>query len=66
MTSLVDAINKRLNTEINPTFRDPRKGDVQHSFADVSRASEVIGYQPEVSFEEGIAKTVDFFQQKIQ
>ena len=66
LTSLVDAINKRLNTEINPTFRDPRKGDVQHSFADVSRASEVIGYQPEVSFEEGIAKTVDFFQQKIQ
>jgi dTDP-L-rhamnose 4-epimerase len=33
-----------------------RVGDVRHCFADVSRARRVLGYEPEVTFEEGLAE----------
>ncbi len=65
LVELVNAINKKLNTEIDPKFRDARRGDVTHSFANVNKAEKLIGYVPEVSFEDGIAKTVEYFQQKI-
>ena len=31
-----------------------RVGDVRHCFADVSRARQVLGYEPRVDFEEGV------------
>ncbi len=32
-----------------------RVGDIRHCFADISRAREVLGYAPEVSFDEGLS-----------
>ncbi|MEM7201844.1 MAG: NAD-dependent epimerase/dehydratase family protein [Planctomycetota bacterium] len=40
----------------------PRTGDVQHSQADVARARELIGFAPEVSFREGLARTFDWYR----
>lgn len=39
-----------------------RAGDVQHSLADISRARRVLGYDPQISFEEGLKRTVEFFR----
>jgi UDP-N-acetylglucosamine 4-epimerase len=36
-------------------FGPERKGDVRHSKADISKAKELLGYEPKVRFEEGIA-----------
>ena len=41
---------------------DDRAGDVKHSQADISRAREVIGYDPQVTFAEGLRRTVEWFQ----
>lgn len=38
--------------------RPARAGDVKHSLADISRAREVLGYQPRVPFLEGLERTV--------
>jgi len=38
-----------------------RKGDVRHTLADISLAERYLGYWPQVSFEEGIARTVEYF-----
>jgi UDP-glucose 4-epimerase len=40
----------------------PRPGDVRHSFADVSRAEELLGFTPGVSFQEGLERTVAWFR----
>ncbi len=44
--------------------RPPRPGDVKHSYADISRARETLGYDPQVNFEEGLRRTVAWYQSR--
>ena len=50
-------------SEIEPEYRDFRAGDVRHSHADISLARELIGYAPDVSFDEGIEITTQWYWQ---
>jgi UDP-glucose 4-epimerase len=40
----------------------PRAGDLRASSADISRARELLGYEPKVSLEQGLAGVVAFFR----
>jgi UDP-N-acetylglucosamine 4-epimerase len=62
LLELVQAINQDLNTMIKPTFRETRKGDVKHSFADITKAKKMINYEPKISFMEGIKQTISYFK----
>lgn len=44
-----------------PMHRENRKGDVRDSLADISRARKILGYEPEIRFEEGIRRTFEWF-----
>lgn len=44
------------------TYAPPRKGDVLHSRADVSKARELMNYRVLVSFEEGLRRTVEWYR----
>jgi UDP-glucose 4-epimerase len=44
-------------------YRPPRVGDVRHSLADITRARELLGYEPRVGLEEGLRKTIDWWRQ---
>jgi UDP-glucose 4-epimerase len=48
----------------DPEFTAPRAGDVRHSEADISAAAADLGYRPAVSFEQGLACTVDWFRER--
>ena len=48
--------------DVHPTFEDERPGDVKHSQADISAARELLGYDPRVSFEEGLRRTVEWIR----
>jgi UDP-N-acetylglucosamine/UDP-N-acetyl-alpha-D-glucosaminouronate 4-epimerase len=39
-----------------------REGDVKHSLADISSAEKHLGYKPEVDFEEGLRRTVEWYR----
>ena len=41
-----------------------RAGDIRHSLADISLAQELLGYQPRVSFEDGLRRTVEWYRSK--
>ncbi len=43
-----------------------RAGDIKHSFADISLAQRQLGYQPNVSFEEGLKRTVAWYREQEQ
>jgi len=45
-----------------PVYAPPRKGDVRKSVLDFSKAKEVLGWEPEVSLEEGLRRTVEYFK----
>lgn len=55
---LVEQLNQLLGTIIQPVFRAPRPGDVRHSQADISLARRDLGYEPTVSFPEGLRRTI--------
>jgi len=59
---LANALNRILGTDITPTFSEPRRGDVPHSLADIEKARRLLGYDPTVSFEEGLERTVAWFR----
>jgi len=61
LLDLVENINSILGKNVEPAFTEPRQGDVRDSLADISRAREYLGYEPEVKFREGLEKTVEFF-----
>ncbi len=46
----------------NVKYASPRVGDVRHSQADISRARRLLQYSPAVSFEEGLRRTVEWYQ----
>jgi len=62
LNTLVDSLNDILGTDIEPVYDSPRPGDVKHSKADISRAMELVGYEPTVDFREGLERTVDWMR----
>jgi UDP-glucose 4-epimerase len=55
---LVRRLGQIIGGEREPTHTSPRPGDVRHSQADISRARRELGYEPNVSFVEGLRRTV--------
>jgi UDP-glucose 4-epimerase len=59
---LVGTINDLLGTAVEPTHGPSRTGDVRHSRADITRATERLDFRPAVSFEEGLRRTIAFYR----
>lgn len=57
---LVAALNDVLGTKLVPTFGPTRAGDVRFSRADITRTRADLGYDPAVSFEDGLRRTVEW------
>jgi len=55
---LVRQLNELLGTHLRPSFGPARPGEVEHSQADISRARRDLGYEPSVSFQEGLRLTL--------
>ncbi|HJZ57785.1 MAG TPA: NAD-dependent epimerase/dehydratase family protein [Gemmataceae bacterium] len=58
---LVAALNRILGKNLDPVFGPTRAGDVKFSRADISRARQDLGYEPAVSFEDGLKRTVEWY-----
>src|SRR5207244_1803254 len=46
-------------------YEDPRPSDIKHSHADITRAREHLGYQPKVTFEEGLRSTIEWYRNNL-
>lgn len=47
--------------EFRPTYRDFRRGDVLHSMADISKATNLLGYQPTHEVREGLKESIGWY-----
>lgn len=54
-----------LGTDVEPVFGPPRAGDIRHSNADISKARELLGYDPDWSFERGIRAAIDWYRENL-
>jgi UDP-glucose 4-epimerase len=59
LLDLVKEINALLGTAIEPVHHPERPGDVRYSVACITKAQELIGYQPKISFAQGLGLTLD-------
>jgi UDP-N-acetylglucosamine/UDP-N-acetylgalactosamine 4-epimerase len=50
---------------LQPGYRDFRAGDVKHSFADVSKAQNLLGYEPSHSIEEGLTEAIEWYCRRL-
>lgn len=66
---LIDIYNhlcKALGKEVEPHYGPNRKGDVRDSNADISKARELLGYDPEYDFEKGITLAIDWYKEYLK
>jgi UDP-N-acetylglucosamine 4-epimerase len=50
-----------VGSDVNPTYRDPRQGDVIDSLADISKAKAFLAYNPQVNIKDGLEVTLKWF-----
>jgi len=59
---LVAALNKVLGKNLKAHHGSPRSGDPKFSLADISHTKSELGYNPDVSLEEGLRKTLEWYR----
>ncbi|HEY3397737.1 MAG TPA: SDR family oxidoreductase [Armatimonadota bacterium] len=64
LNELVTLLNECLGTDLEPEYAPARVGDARHSLADLTAAREVLGYEPQVSFLEGLRRTVEWYRSR--
>ena len=58
-------LTKALELEVEPNFGPDRAGDIKHSNADISKAKELLGYDPEWSFARGIEAAIAWYKENL-
>ncbi len=61
INELAAQIGRLMGKDIKPVHGDPRPGDVRDSQADSARARDLLGWNPAVTFEDGLKRTVEWF-----
>lgn len=61
LNDIVKELNIIFNKNLIPQYLPSRPGDIRDSLADISRAKNLLGYQPNVFVKEGLAKTVKWY-----
>ena len=59
------SLAKALEVDIEPNFDAARAGDIKHSNADISKARELLHYDPDWSFERGIEAAIEWYKNNL-
>jgi UDP-N-acetylglucosamine 4-epimerase len=65
LIDIYEHLCKALGKDIKPIFGPERTGDIKHSNADISNARELLGYNPDWSFERGIEAAIQWYMENI-
>jgi UDP-N-acetylglucosamine 4-epimerase len=65
LLEMIKVLNRISGKNINPVFGPERPGDVKHSKADISKISSLLGYRPQVFFEEGLARIYHWYSARL-
>lgn len=62
LLELLAQLNERLDTNIKPIHAAARVGDVRESLADITQARKWLKYEPQVDFDEGLKRSIDYYR----
>jgi len=62
LNQLLNILQDIVGSKVSPIYEEPRKGDVNHSLADIRKGKRFLNYEPKVEIETGLKKTVEYFE----
>lgn len=62
LNRILEILRTITGSDTEALYTDPRPGDVRHSWADITLSEQVLHYKTQVPLEDGLARTVDYFQ----
>lgn len=62
LNELFRSMRALVGASVEPIYLESRQGDVRDSQADITKAREVLGYEPIVTFEEGLTRTIEWYR----
>jgi UDP-glucose 4-epimerase len=65
LLTLLEVLNRLLGLNVKAKFEPPRVGDVRESQADITLARTLLGYEPQVNFEEGLRRSIDYYRKVV-
>ena len=66
MTEIAERLSSILGKSLEPEITQRyRVGDIRHCFADITRARDVLGYTPRVTFEQGLTELAEWLEGQI-
>ena len=63
LVDLLDSLNEALGTDVKPIHEPPRPGDIRDSMADIALARDLLEYEPQVDFREGLRRSIDYYRE---
>jgi nucleoside-diphosphate-sugar epimerase len=63
LNEVLRELEKITGKTLEAKYEVPRDGDIRDSQADISQAREILGYEPKVAFEEGLARTFEWYRE---
>ncbi|SIS10555.1 GDP-mannose 4,6-dehydratase [Natronorubrum thiooxidans] len=61
--TLAEVIRDEIDPSLEIVYDDARTGDAEHTHSDVSKANELLGYEPTVDIREGVRKFIDWYHE---
>ena len=59
------SLSDALNVHVEPQFGPERAGDIKHSNADITKAKNLLGYDPEWDFDRGIRAAIEWYKDNL-
>jgi nucleoside-diphosphate-sugar epimerase len=66
LNDLLRSLSAIVGHQLEPEYANARVGDVRHSQAGIEKAKRFLGFEPRVSFQEGLERTVDWFRKSVK
>jgi len=63
LKQLFEVVKRKVGSQLEPIYSEPRAGDVRDSQADIGKAERLLGYTPSVSFDDGLGRTVAWYRE---
>ena len=65
LIDIYHSLTRALGKGIEPNFGPDRAGDIKHSNADISKAREMLGYDPDYDFDSGLKLAIDWYVENL-
>jgi UDP-glucose 4-epimerase len=66
LLNLFAQLNELLGTRVEPIHAPPRAGDIRESLADITAARQSLNYEPQIDFEEGLRRSIDYYRELVK